>query len=99
MAEKTEERLLTVQEVACLIGSSIQTINLWYKWKLNFPDHERAKMLPDFIRRGNKNTRYWRQEDVWKLIEFKQSIPQGKRGVMGEITQQYVKKTGKRHGT
>ena len=56
-------------------------------------------MLPDYVRIGNKNTRYWKHSDMWKLIEFKKSIPQGKRGVMGEVTQKYVKKTGKRHGT
>ena len=98
MAENNE-RLLKLQEVAFLIGSSIQTISSWYRWRDLNPDHERAKLLPDYVRIGNKNTRYWKQDDVWKLVEFKRTIPQGKRGVMGEVTQKYVKKTGRRHGT
>ena len=98
MVEKNNN-LLNVQEVAFLIGSSIQTISMWYRWRDLNPDHERAKMLPDYTRIGNKNTRYWNREDIWRLVEFKQTIPQGKRGVMGEVTQKYVKKTGRRHGT
>ena len=90
-----DERLLNVQEVAMLIGSSIQTIGAWYRWKTLHPDHELAKLLPDYQRKGNKNTRYWKQDDVWKLVKFKGAIPQGRNGVMGEITQKYVKKVKK----
>lgn len=88
----TEARLLNVQEVATIIGSSIQTIGSWYRWKALNPNHELAILLPDFKRVGNRNTRYWSQDDVWKLLEFKKSIPQGRYGVMGEVTQKYVKK-------
>lgn len=87
-----DERLLKVQEVAMTIDSSIQTISGWYRWKKENPDHELAKLLPDYQRIGNKNTRYWRQSDIWKLLQFKKSIPQGCRGIMGSITQKYVKK-------
>lgn len=88
----SEVRLLNVQELSMLIGSSIQTIGSWYRWKDLNPDHELAKLIPDYTRIGNRRTRYWKQEDVWKLLEFKQKIPQGRNGIMGEVTQKYVKK-------
>ena len=89
------DKLLNVSEVSLLIGSSIQTIASWYRWKALHPDNELAKVIPDFTRIGNRRTRYWTQDDVWKLIEFKNSLPQGRNGVMGDVTQKYVKKKGK----
>ena len=88
-----DEKLFKVAEVAMMINSSIQTINGWYRWKKEHPDHQLAiDFLPDYKRVGNKGTRYWTQQDVWKLKQFKQSIPQGCKGIMGDITQKYVKK-------
>ena len=86
------KNLLNVQEVAVLIGSSIQTIGSWYRWKALNPSHELAKLLPDYKRIGNRSTRYWERDDIARLIEFKCRIPQGRNGVMGAVTQKYVKK-------
>lgn len=94
--ETINERLLKVQEVSLMIDSSIQTINGWYRWKDIHPEHELAQLLPEFVRQGGKNTRYWKQSDVWKLIQFKKSIKQGRDGIMGDITQKYVKKKDKK---
>ena len=86
-------KLLTVQEVATLIGSSVQTINGWYRWKDLNPDNELANLIPEYTRMpGGRNTRYWQQADVWRLIQFKKSITPGRNGFMGEVTQKYVKK-------
>lgn len=90
-----EDKMLKVQEVAMMIDSSVQTISGWYRWRTLHPDHPLAKLLPDYKREGKKNTRYWRQSDIWKLIQFKKSIPQGCRGIMGDVTQKYVKKKTK----
>lgn len=90
------ERLLKIEEVAILIGSSVQTINMWYRFKRSEPENEYAKMLPDYIQKGGlRSTRYWTQKDIYKLIEFKQSIPLGRNGVLGTITQKYVKRRRK----
>lgn len=89
------ENLLKVEELAIRIGSSVPTISSWYRWKRANPEHEMAKMLPEFERHGAHRTRYWRVEDVEKIMEFKASIPQGRNGVMGSITQKYVKKDKK----
>ena len=89
------DKLLNVSEVSVIVGSSIQTISSWYRWKDLHPEHELAKLIPTYTRVGNRRTRYWTMEDVWKLVDFKNAIPQGRNGVMGEITQKYVKKKEK----
>ena len=81
---------INVTTVSFLVGATVQTITMWYKWKSLHPDHELAKLLPDYTR-GSRNTRLWDKADVWKLIEFKKSIPQGRNGLMGDVTQAYVK--------
>lgn len=87
-----EEKLLNLNEIALLVGVSTQTINSWYKWKKLHPEHELTKLIPDFTRIGNRNTRYWKQADAWQLIEFRSSIPQGRNGIMGDVTQRYYHK-------
>lgn len=91
----SEQRLLNVQEVSLLVGTSIQTIGSWYRWKALHVDNELAQLIPDYTRIGNRRTRYWKRDDVWKLLEFKKSLPQGRNGVMGDVTQKYVKKKEK----
>lgn len=72
----SEERLMKVQEVAVAIDSSVQSINGWYKWKKENPDHELAKLLPDYTREeGGKRTRFWKQSDIWQIMQFKKSLP------------------------
>lgn len=85
---------INVTTLAFLVGVTVQTISLWYKWKDTNPNHELAKLLPEYTR-GERNTRYWNKSDVWKLIEFKQSIPEGRNGIMGSVTQKYVRKNKK----
>lgn len=92
MEDTNTKDLLRLEEVAILIGSSGKSINNWYMFKKANPDNEYAKMLPDFIQNGERQTRYWKREDIWKLIQFKQAIPQGRNGVMGSITQKYYHK-------
>ncbi len=88
----SNERLLKLEEVAILIGSSGKSINNWYWFKRENPDNEYAKLLPDFVQDGPRQTRYWKESDIWKLLEFKQAIPQGRNGIMGSITQKYYRK-------
>lgn len=88
-------KLLTIEEVAVSVGVSVQTVNIWYRWKKKNPEHERAKLLPDFIQAKPRQIRFWEPQDVMKLIEFKNSVKTGRNGIMGDITQAYVKKKGK----
>lgn len=82
-----EERLLRVEEVALLVGCSAKTINSWYQFKRVEPNSPYAKMLPDYTQTTTKSTRYWKQSDIPKIIEFKNSIPHGCQGVLGKVTQ------------
>ena len=91
------EEKINVTTLAFLVGVTVQTISSWYKWKELSPNHELAKLLPDYTR-GARNTRYWNKSDVWKLIEFKNSIPEGRNGIMGSVTQRYCKKNKHKEG-
>ena len=93
--ENMDDKLIKAPELAMLIDSSVQTISSWYRWKKLYPDHELAKLLPDYVRSGNKHIRYWRRSDVGKFLEFKLRIPKGRNGIMGEVTQKYVAKNKK----
>lgn len=83
---------IKIEELAMLAGVSVKTINYWYMFKKKFPDNEYAQLLPDYIQQGGRQTRYWKREDVWKIITFKQAIPRGRNGVMGEITHEMYQK-------
>ena len=91
--------LLTVEQVVLLIGVSFNTINYWYRWKRENPDHELAVLLPDPVKNGARGTRYWKYSDVEKLSEFKHSIPKGRYGgILARVTQRYAKKGKKNEG-
>ncbi len=90
--EDTGDKRLAVAELAVAIGSSVPTISSWYRWKRENPENEYAKLLPDFFRGGAHRTRYWHESDIPGILEFKNSIPQGRNGIMGSVTQRYLKK-------
>lgn len=78
------EGYIKIEELAMRIDSSVQTINNWYKWKRENPEHELASLLPDYTQEGNRQTRFWNVKDIWKLIEFKTAIVHGRNGIMGQ---------------
>lgn len=85
-------KLLRIEEVAVLIGTSCKTINSWYMFKRQSPDNKYAQMLPDYIQNKPRQTRYWKETDIPKFLRFARSIPKGRGGVMGDITQQWLRK-------
>lgn len=87
-----KERLLSVTQVAVLVGVVPKTVDIWYRWKRQAPDHELASLLPDYIQDGEKQKRYWRESDVWKMIEFRSKIPKGRNGFFGNVTQKYSRR-------
>lgn len=86
---------LKVEEVAVLIGVSVPTINTWYRFKRWNKDNEIAQQLPDFEQEGERTVRLWDKKDIPKLIRFKTLLPQGRGGIMGEVTQRYYHKERK----
>lgn len=96
-----KERLLSATEVCVLLDCSIYSLNNWYTFKRENPDSEYAKLLPDFINKeaGTRRKRYWKYSDIPNLIAFKATIPHGRNGVLGSVTQKYKKKGAvKNHG-
>ena len=83
--------LLRAEEVAVLCGVSIQTINNWYKFKRENPNNEFARLLPDYIVIGGHGQRFWEKSDIDAMLTFKMRVPRGCKGVMGDVTQRYVK--------
>lgn len=84
--------LLKIEEVAVLCGVSVQSINNWYRFKRENPSNEYAKLLPDYECMGTRGQRFWDKADVQTLLAFKDKMPKGCKGVMGSVTQRYVKK-------
>ena len=83
---------LTVTEVAVLVGCSVQTINYWYTFKRKEPNNRLAQILPEYTQEGARQTRYWKEDDIFKLVLFKNSIPRGRNGILGSVTQRYINK-------
>lgn len=91
-----EDKLLRIEEVAAYIGVSTKTINHWYWAKALDPENEILQILPEIIRGpGNKKTRFWKMSDLWKFYEFQTRRPIGRNGIMGKVTQRYIKKEKK----
>lgn len=86
------EKKLRAEEVALLVGCSVPTLNNWYRFKKENPDHEMAKLLPEFTQHGQLQQRYWTEADIYKLIEFRSKLPRGRGGILGSVTQRYYKK-------
>lgn len=84
--------MLRIEEVAVLCGVSTQTINIWYRFKKENPDNEYAKLLPEFQRIGTHGQRFWDKSDINAILNFKTKMPTGRNGVMGSVTQRYLKK-------
>ena len=52
--------------------------------------------LPDFKREGTRGPRYWNQEDLPKLQAFRDWLPKGRGGVMGDWNARFWGARGKR---
>lgn len=91
------ENLLRIEEVSILVNVSVKSINEWYVFKRTEPDNEYAKLLPEFIK-DNTGRRLWKESDIEKLIKFHETIPKGRNGIMGRVTQRYYKNRGRKDG-
>ena len=83
--------ILKIEEVAVLCGVSVQTINNWYRFKRENPTSQYARLLPDYQEIGGRKQRFWDKSDIDALLTFKRMMPKGCKGVMGSVTQRYVR--------
>ena len=84
---------LRIEEVALLVGTSTQTINNWYRFKALHPENDLAQKLPDYEQSGPRQTRFWNKSDIWAITEFKNSLPHGRGGILGDVTQKKLRRT------
>ena len=77
---RDDEELFTIEEVASLIGASVERIDDWYRWKSQYPEHEYAKLIPGFVRRGPHGQRFWYESDVAELYCFRFYTPKNSNG-------------------
>lgn len=83
-----EEKLYSIEEVAVTIGVSYRTLCNWYSFKRKYPDDEWSKKLPEYQLGGTRKTkRLWKESDLEKLKEFRDTLPRGRNGVLGKVTQ------------
>lgn len=83
---------LTASQVAVKIGVSVYTLKRWYKWyeteekeKLDFLFKKGMPKLPAYETIGSTSWKYWDENDIPDLIEFKNYIPNTRRGFMGSL--------------
>jgi hypothetical protein len=94
--------MVTASRVANQLDISTKTLISWYKfYESDLPKPDNMPELPPYEQAYFRAPRYWREEDIPKLITFKEWVPKGKRGVMGEInvtcwTKAYVEKRKQR---
>lgn len=88
-ARDSEEELFTIEEVAASIGTSIERIERWYRWKSEHPEHEYAKLIPGYVRKGPHGQRYWYESAVAELYCFKSYTPKSSGGNKGTGAQGY----------
>ncbi len=82
---------LTATKVTQYLDISVPTLNNWYKW-YNNPQYEKPKDIPElpaYTQQGKRGTRYWDEDDLPKLMKFKEWLPRGRAGIMGEYNARF----------
>lgn len=89
---------MAASRVAQTLDISVQTLNNWYRWYLDTPLEKPKDMppLPSFEQSHDRGIRYWDSNDIKKLEKFKEWLPKGRAGVMGDYTARFWGERGKR---
>lgn len=85
------ENKVTATKVTQYLDISLRTLDNWYRFYRNASEKKPENMpeLPNYEQLGPKATRFWNEEDLPKLMEFKNWIPHGRSGVMGRTNERY----------
>ena len=74
---------ISISRVAQAIDVSTQTLKNWYKW---YEDDEYEKpielKLPEYFILDGRGTKFFNQEDIAKLLDFKNKLQMEYKGVM-----------------
>lgn len=89
---------ISATKVTQYLDISYNTLNSWYRWYNNpmYPKPKDMPKLPEFIQDTPRGPRYWTEDDLYDLRKFKEWIPKGRNGVMGDYNARYWGERGKR---
>ena len=85
-----KEGYLTSTQVCQRLDISSRTLDSWYKfYRGDFEHPENMPKLPEYTQETSRGPRYWVEEDVKALRQFRDWVPRGRGGVMGRLNEQY----------
>ena len=89
--KKLDENLLTASEVANKLNVSVKTLTNWYIWQndSSIEKPEEYPHLPMYTQKRKNGPRFWTNDDVERLVEFRDWLPRGRNGVMGKVSNRY----------
>lgn len=86
LKEEFKDNYLRINRVALILGISDHTIRRWYKWwESKEFEHPEGLELPPYYHMDRRGTKYFKKEDIPKLMEFKKKISTTHKGVMSEF--------------
>lgn len=82
-----EPRKYNANKIAQFLDISVGTLNVWYKWYEDerFEKPEGVPPLPPYEQAGPRRPRYWSEDVLLDLKRFKDWLPKGRGGVMGDL--------------
>ena len=96
--------LLSATQVAAKLGITVKTLTTWYKWYndnmlKHFIRNEQpidCPILPPYTQTKLNSPRYWDESNMEQLIKFKNWVPKGRGGVMGNVNAKSWGERGRR---
>ena len=86
----------TAVKISQFLDVSVATINNWYRW-YNNPKFEKPADTPYLPAPSLEGRyRYWTDDDLYYLRKFKEWLPRGRGGVMGDSNAYFWGERGKR---
>ena len=82
-----EPRKYNATKIAQFLDISVGTLNVWYKWYEDerFEKPAGIPKLPPYEQAGPRRPRYWSEDVLLDLKRFKNWLPKGRGGVMGDL--------------
>jgi hypothetical protein len=94
-----KNNMLNATNVSAILDISVVTLNNWYKW-YNDTSIEKpinTPPLPMYLQETPRGKRLWNMVDIKLIKKFKDWIPKGRGGVMGEVSSKYWGVRGEHH--
>jgi hypothetical protein len=81
---------LNADEIVKELNITKTTLNRWYKW-YNMTENKPTNCpeLPKYEQQYSTAPRFWNEDSIEALRKFKNWVPKGSKGLMGEVSQVY----------